>query len=201
MTRDEINVFLESLHNLRDRTIVIVDFGNVDKWKESLGWSVGIQELARLVKYFAQGKKFLRRFYYGADYGPDERSQNLTNWSRAILDRADMNGFTVIRKRVKYIRDQAREGGFDKKCDLDVEITIDLIKEKENYDTIILFSGDGDLITATSFLYDAYQKKCFVFGARNHIGREVYDAQELGGVEKILYTEDFEYRLRMNRFR
>ena len=47
----------------KERTIAIVDFGNVEKWKNSLGWIVGIQELGKLVKHFSLGKKFLRRFF------------------------------------------------------------------------------------------------------------------------------------------
>ena len=70
MNSREITTFIESFTGKRERTIVVVDFGNVDKWEKNLGWRVGIQELSRLVKHFAQGDKALRRFYYGSDYGP-----------------------------------------------------------------------------------------------------------------------------------
>ncbi len=36
--------------------------------------------------------------------------------------------------------------------------------------------------------------------ARGHIGREVLDAKASGVVREILFTEDFEYRLNMERF-
>ena len=68
MNQKEINNFIESFKGKESRTIVIVDFGNVDKWQESLRWKVGIQELARLIKHFSIGNKELRRFYYGMDY-------------------------------------------------------------------------------------------------------------------------------------
>lgn len=92
------------------------------------------------------------------------------------------------------------EFGFEKKCDLDVEMAVDLIKERDNYDTIVLFSGDGDLMYAINYLREQYQKSCIVFGARDHIGKEVFDARTSGCVEKIFYAEDFEYRLNKNRF-
>lgn len=38
-----------------------------------------------------------------------------------------------------------------------------------------------------------------MFGARDHIGSEVFDAKKDGTIEKILYIEDFEYRLDKNR--
>lgn len=91
--------------------------------------------------------------------------------------------------------------GFAKKCDLDVEVTVDLIKEREKYDTIIIFSGDGDLMCAVRYLKDYYKKQCCVFGARDHIGREIFDAKAGGYVKEVLYVEDFEYRLSSTRFK
>jgi len=201
MDQKEIKKFLDSFIPKRERTIAIVDFGNVEKWKNSLKWQIGIKELAQLVKNFSYGKEFLRRFYYGADYGPDEKSQNITKWSRLILDKARMNRFEVIDKRVKYIHNPNNKLGFDKKCDFDVDIAIDLIKERDNYDTIVLFSGDGDLMCAIRYLKEVYGKSCIIFGARDHIGREVFDAKNDGAVDDIFYAEDFEYRLNMRRFR
>jgi len=200
MDQKEVKIFLQSFATKRERTIVIVDFGNVEKWKNSLKWQIGVKELSRLIKSLSSGKQFLRRFYYGADYGPSEKSQNIVGWSRAILEKAKMNSFEVIDKRVKYIRNPNNKFGFDKKCDLDVEITIDLIKERDNYDTIVLFSGDGDLMCAIKYLKEVYGKSCIVFGARDHVGREVYDEKSAGIVDNVFYAEDFEYRLNMNRF-
>ncbi len=201
MNQDQIRKFFKDYESKRDRTIVIVDFGNVEKWKHSLGWNVGIPELANLVKNFSTGKKFLRRFYYGADYGKDERSTVLQPWSQGILNRADGNGLEVISKRVKYIHSADNVFGFEKKCDLDVEMAVDLIKERDNYDTIVLFSGDGDLVRAIRYLHESYEKECIIFGARDHIGREIFDARSSGSVSCILFAEDLEYRLNMHRGR
>ncbi|MBU2545108.1 NYN domain-containing protein [Patescibacteria group bacterium] len=200
MNKPEIKKLLDSFVEKRTRTIVIVDYGNVEKWKESLGWKVGIKELSQLVKNFSQGKQFLRRFYYGSDYGSKEKSEIISEWCRAIMEKARMNRFEIMAKRVKYIYNSANKYGFDKKCDLDVEMSVDLIKERDNYDTIVLFSGDGDLMYAIKYLKEFYNKSCFVFGARGHIGREVIDAKQEGFVEDILFAEDFEYRLNRNRF-
>jgi uncharacterized LabA/DUF88 family protein len=201
MTPDEIKLFLQEYEPLRQRTISIVDFGNVEKWKNSLGWRVGIQELALLVKHFSQGSRFLRRFYYGADYGQSDLNTVKIPWSEAVLRRADINGFEVISKRVKYIRTAENVMGFEKKCDLDVDMAIDLIQERDNYDKIILFSGDGDLVRALKYLKESYGKKSTVMSARGHIGKEVIEAKANGIVDEILFAEDFEYRLNMDRFR
>ena len=201
MTHEEIKKFLESFANKKQRTIVIVDFANVDKWDKNLGWKVGIQELAKLVKYFTFGTQPLRRFYYGSDYGPNERSQTLTFWSKGIIERANWNRFEVITKRVKFIHNAENPTGYDKKCDFDVEMTVDLIKMRDEYDDIVLFSGDGDLVCALKYLHDEFGKKAYVFGARGHVGREVVDANVAGIIEQVCYAEDFQYRLEMNRKR
>ncbi|MDP1709938.1 MAG: NYN domain-containing protein [Candidatus Komeilibacteria bacterium] len=112
-----------------------------------------------------------------------------------------MNKFEINTKRVKYIRNQNNGCGFKKKCDLDVEMAVDLIRERDNYEIIVLFSGDGDLMYVIKYLKDFYGKSCFVFGARGHIGREIYDAKKEGFVSDILYADDFEYRLSDTRFR
>lgn len=200
MNKSEIIIFLESFRDKTNRTIVMVDFGNVDKWKLSLKWRIGIQELSKLVRYFSLGDMQLRRFYYGSDFGQDNKSLILTLWSEQILRRAKMNRFEVVTKRVKYIHDLSKSQGFDKKCDLDVEITVDMIRLREKYDNIVLFSGDGDLIYALRYLKDNFQKTIYVFGAREHIGREIVDGVKEGVISRLLYVEDFEYRLNMERF-
>ena len=201
MNPEKIKRYLNDHLSRRERTIVIVDFGNVEKWKHSLGWRVGIRELATLVKNFSYGQRFLRRFYYGADYGANEQSMVLTDWSKYMLRTADLNGFKVLEKRVKYIHSPDSVHGFEKKCDLDVDMVVDLIRERDNYDTIVLLSGDGDLVTALRYLKEGYGKQSIVVSARGHIGREVIDAKRAGVVEEILYADDFEYRLNMDRFR
>lgn len=200
MTPETIKTFLSAYAPRRERTIVVVDFANVEKWKHGLGWRVGIRELAVLIKHFSTGHRFLRRFYYGADYGKSEKSTVLTEWSRYILRTADLNGLEVNKKRVKYIHSLDNVNGFEKKCDLDVEMAVDLIRERDNYDTVVLFSGDGDLMTALKYLKEAYGKNSIVMSARGHIGREVFDAKKDGTVDEILFADDFEYRLNMNRF-
>jgi len=201
MNYKEIKELLESFNNKKERVIAIVDYGNVEKWKNSLKWKVGIKQLANLVKNFSYGNQSLRRFYYGADYGKYDKSEELSEWSRSVLERAHMNRFEVVKKRVKYMHNPDNKYGFEKKCDLDVEMAVDLIKERDNYDTIIIFSGDGDLMCAIRYLRETYGKECFVFGARGHTGREIYDAKNDGFVKEVLYADDFEYWLNDARFR
>lgn len=201
MNKNEIKAFLESFSDKLSRTIVVVDFGNVEKWKDSMGWKVGIQELAALSKHLSKGDKQLRRFYYGSDFGSDTKSTTLTPWSKNILNRAEWNRFEVVEKRVKYIHDNRDPSGFVKKCDLDVEMAVDLIKMHDLYDHIVVFSGDGDIAYALRYLKEAFGKLSYVFSARGHIGGEIVQGVTGGFIKKMMFAEDFEYRLNMERFR
>ena len=197
MNKPEIDKFLDSFQNKKDKTIVIVDFGNVEKWKRSLKWIISIKQLARLAKNLSLGQRALRRFYYGSDYGSNE-STYLTGWSKSIMEKAKMNKFSVVTKRVKYIHSRNNEFGFEKKSDLDVEMAIDLVKLKDNYEIILLFSGDGDLVYALKYLNEFYNKKCYIFSARNHTGREIFEAKRNQTIKDILFAEDFEFYLKEN---
>jgi uncharacterized LabA/DUF88 family protein len=199
MNKPEIKKFLDLLSKTKDRNIVIVDFANVDKWEDSLGWKVGISKLGQLNKYISQGRKYLRRFYYGEDYGPKDKSKVLSPWSDKILKQAQYSGFEIISKRVKYIPDDKYETKFIKKCNLDIEMAIDLIKEKDFYDTAIIFSGDGDMACVCEYIHKEFEKTVYIFGARDHVGKELIDCKDAGLIKDILFVEDFEYRLNLNR--
>jgi elongation factor P hydroxylase len=82
-----------------------------------------------------------------------------------------------------------------------VEMAVDLIRLRDQYDTIVLFSGDGDLVYALRYLKDEFGKAAYVFGARGHIGREVMDATKEGVVTRPLFADGFAARLDMDRFR
>lgn len=199
MNSQQINQFFEQFKERKSRTIVIIDYANVEKWKHSLGWNVGVRQLAGVVKHLTTGSRYLRRFYYGADYGPSEKSTELVAFSRSILEQADAHSLQVVQKRVKYIHTRTNVNGFEKKCDLDVEMTVDLIRERDKYDTIVLFSGDGDLAYAVNYLHEEFGKDCIVFGARDHVGREIFDAKDSGSISNIFFAEDFESRLSLRK--
>ncbi len=107
MNQAEIKQFLDSLQPVRSRNIIIVDFGNVQKWEYSLSWKIGVRELGNFTKHLTAGSKFLRRFYYGSDFGQNEKKQIPTMWSAAILNKARMSSFEVITIRFFFFPETA----------------------------------------------------------------------------------------------
>jgi uncharacterized LabA/DUF88 family protein len=199
MNKNEVKNFLIRCEQTKERNVVIIDFANIDRWEESLGWKVGIKNLGKLVSHISYGKKFLRRFYYGEDFGPKGSSIKLTAWSERILKNAKLSSFEIITKRVKYIPDSKYETGFIKKCNLDIEMAVDLIRERDNYDNAFVFSGDGDMAYVCEYLHNSFNKKISIFVARDHLGKELVILKDRGLIEDILFVEDFEYRLNLTR--
>ncbi|MDD3293012.1 MAG: NYN domain-containing protein [Candidatus Pacebacteria bacterium] len=200
MTHEEIKICLEKFKLVSNRTLTVVDYGNVQKWEEGLGWKIGIKELSNLIKNISRGAKFLRRFYYGSDYGKNEKVLIMTPWCSTIMNKARMNDFEIITKKVKYIVDSNYKTGYVKKCNLDIEMAVDMLIEKNNYDRVVLFSGDGDMAHILKYLKQNHNKENYVFCARNYIGKELLDGLSDGIIKRIFYVEDFDYRLERKSF-
>lgn len=58
-----------------------------------------------------------------------------------------------------------------RKCDFDVEITRDVLNAQNDFDTLLLFSGDGDYSAITTDLIKKGKKVILVF-APGHMGKE-----------------------------
>jgi uncharacterized LabA/DUF88 family protein len=64
-----------------------------------------------------------------------------------------------------------RKPVYRRKCDFDVEITRDALNRINDYDTLLLFSGDGDYFALTEDLIKKGKKVILVF-AEGHKGKE-----------------------------
>ena len=60
-------------------------------------------------------------------------------------------GYDVVAKPLKYIRQN--DGSFKTKGNMDIELAIDMIKEADALDLIILISGDSDYTASIKLLH------------------------------------------------
>ena len=193
-TQPEIRQFFEDWRPHRDRTIVVVDYSNVRRWRDTLGWDVSIPDLGRMATLFSKHQS-LRRFHCAADFGPKAGSMCLSQHSADLIASAEVCGFGVVAKRVKYIRDPGRPSGYVSKCDLDVDIATDLFAQRDAYDRIVLFSGDGDFVRALTYLHQEYGKESVVVSAVGARAQEIIDAHAASVVSAIIYADDLKLRL------
>ena len=64
-----------------------------------------------------------------------------------------------------------------RKCDFDVEIARDVLNLQDSYDTLLLFSGDGDYSALTIDLIKKGKKVITVF-APGHLGKEYLEIHD-----------------------
>ena len=98
----------------------------------------------------------------GLDYFKSEPNITLVNafWYTGLKDPQDQRGFrdalislgyTVRTKILKEYYDD-NSGRYSQKANLDIEIVVDMFNTVEQYDKVILFSGDGDFERAIELL-------------------------------------------------
>lgn len=153
------------------RILVIIDFGNIDYWFEEDRQDADNKALAddeklaidlvKLQEFTALFSNHVR-FYYGHD--PQNDSLKFIGAAKHIFGKSRV--FTKPIQKVRHhlkpeeISTNTRltftdaEGIYIHlpKCNFDVEMTVDAIRLKEDYDTLALFSSDADFVSLARYL-------------------------------------------------
>ncbi|MFX0092926.1 MAG: NYN domain-containing protein [Candidatus Hodarchaeota archaeon] len=126
----------KSVSSSTNRVALFIDGGNMYHAAKKLGFKV---DYLRLKDYFVPpGTVLFQAFYYAAFDSAQPFIMRILDWLRH-------NGFVVVTKEVKKFPGAS-------KGNLDVELVIDMLMNSANYDTAILFSGDGDFTRCVSEL-------------------------------------------------
>ena len=154
------------------RIFSFIDFSNVNKWFEhdTQDWNnkllVKDEKLAvdlEKLKSFADVFSARVRTYYGED-PKNLKSLNFTYATRKIFGKRDVMTKDIQKIKhyleleeqtmVKNVNTDENGGKYIeiRKCNFDVEISVDAIKMLEHYDTFCLFSGDADFVYLNNFL-------------------------------------------------
>jgi uncharacterized LabA/DUF88 family protein len=88
-------------------------------------------DIVKFVEYFRRYYRIYNVFFYLAYREEDEKQEK---FYRMLT----FSGITVVKKPIKQLKDGSFKGN------LDVDITIDMLLTKDNYDVAVLCSGDSD---------------------------------------------------------
>lgn len=150
---------------LKGKTAVFIDWANVYGWRKSLKREVDPE---KVYKYLSSYKEIKRiSLYFGTDKHPK---------SKSFLQKVKKIGYRLVTKPVKYILIAEVEGQklYRRKCDFDMEACIDVHELlKENYESFIFFTGDGDFEPLYRLLIEL-KKQVIVIYAHGHLGREIW---------------------------
>ncbi|MHB8903915.1 MAG: NYN domain-containing protein [Patescibacteria group bacterium] len=166
------------------RIFSFVDFSNVNKWFENdnQDWNnklidddekitIDLQKLKTFIDLFSERA----RVYYGED-PKSAGSLSFTYVLRKIFGKRDVvtKDLQKIKHYIKLDEEETSkyivtdEDGKNyveiRKCNFDVEISVDAIKMFDHYDTFCIFSGDADFVYLNNFLRKKGKKVIIIKG-------------------------------------
>lgn len=186
---------------LKGKTLVLIDWANVYGWFAKLKWEIDERKLFKYLKSYPRIKEI--RFYFGVEKGNEksERFQkeikrigyNLISkelkWVPVSLEKAH---FRKLLSKLFEIADNLKTSNSDiarlliklpkipiyrRKCDFDCEISIDVMKNVDNYESFILFSGDGDYAVLMEEIIKS-KRQAIVVALKNTMGKEYSQAKK-----------------------
>lgn len=142
------------------RLAIFIDAANVIYSFRKLSWKL---DYKRLQKYFTSEAKLVGIHFYIAYFENDKGRKSL-------LEMLERKGFVVHSKLVKNIA--TNDGSVIHKANCDVELTMDVMQTYQDFDAIVLLSGDSDFLPLTTFLQEQ-KKSVVVISRRGHVAKEM----------------------------
>jgi len=158
---------------MKNRIFVFVDAANVWSSQKRLGKLIDHQKIS---KFLAEkfGGEIGEVFYYES-FPRDETRRYETDGKHKFFTFLKKGlGFIVRKKELKQIRSVLDDGHeiITEKGNMDVEITIDAVFQRDKFDTAVFFTGDSDFLPLITFLRNL-GKKIFVFSTKNAVSTEL----------------------------
>ena len=124
-----------------NRLSIFVDGNNMFYAQQKNGWFF---DPRRVLEYFNKPEvKLINAFWYTGLKDPQDQ--------RGFRDALISVGYTVRTKILKEYYDDV-SGRYSQKANLDIEIVVDMFNTVDQYDEVVLFSGDGDFERAIELL-------------------------------------------------
>ncbi|USR90567.1 NYN domain-containing protein [Phormidium yuhuli AB48] len=126
-----------------DRLSIFVDGNNMFYAQQKNGWFF---DPRRVLDYFRSqytSTNLVNAFWYTGLKDPQDQ--------RGFRDALISLGYTVRTKILKEYYDD-NSGRYSQKANLDIEIVIDMFNTVDQYNRVVLFSGDGDFERAIELL-------------------------------------------------
>ena len=153
----------------KPRAKVYIDGANVFYTQRKMGWSIDWEKVKNLVLQEFDVLEF--RYYTGLKKG----DQRMPSYLRYL----DKIGFTTVTKPLKKIAIDKDHPHWQLygytlvyKANFDVEMTADILLERGDLDSVILFSGDSDFADLAEHLRDL-GKSLVVFASRKTLSWEL----------------------------
>ncbi len=154
------------------RVCVFIDAANILYSQQTLKWRVDYEKLKN---FFVQELNLVGLYFYTGVVGENDKQ-------RKFLEKLKNLGFQIRAKEVKRIKISKNE--YQWKGNLDVELAIDVLENIDNFDTMILMSGDSDFAP----LLDAAKKRAkrvLVVSTKGHVSKELLERAKYINLKKL----------------
>lgn len=165
--------------NSKPKAHIAIDASNVHYSLVNKGWTIDWEKFITFFK--SRWEISLAIFYCGIEsqsvFQTNHPELSVTSFLYAKRRKMDFfkrlknYGYRVKYKPVTQLYDST-SGKFVRKCNFDVEITIDAIRYRDDYDNFVLISGDGDFIPLVKYL-KGYHKKTVVISDSSHLNNNL----------------------------
>lgn len=145
--------------NKKQKVRVYIDGANIFYAQKALGWFI---DFNKVIKHLKDKYDVLCIKYYTGVKKDDQKIKR-------FLKYLDKIGIEPVTKPLKQIKSKEQ---ILFKSNFDVEMTMDILLERQAYDICILFSGDSDFHALVKKLQD-FGKKVVVYSTRRMISWEL----------------------------
>ncbi len=157
---------------VKGRVYVFVDAANILYSQQTLRWRVDYRKL----KEYFEKECDLRAIYFYTGRVGENHKQN------SFIKKLEQLGYIVKAKEVKRIK--VSKNFYEWKGNLDVELTIDVLGNINNFDSLILMSGDSDFAPLLDAV-KAQHKRVIVMSTKGHISKELLDRAKYINLKKL----------------
>ncbi len=157
---------------VKGRVYVFIDAANILYSQRTLNWRV---DYKKLKEYFLKECDLRGIFFYTGRVGAYDKQNK-------FLKKLESYGYVVRAKEVKRI--EIAPNTYEWKGNLDVELTIDALKNSDNFDTCVLMSGDSDFASLLDEL-KSRKKWVIVMSTRGHISKELLNRAKYLDLRKL----------------
>ena len=157
---------------VQGRVYVFIDAANILYSQQTLRWRVDYKKL----KEYFERECSLRAIYFYTGRVGENYKQN------SFLKKLESIGYVVKAKEVKRIK--VSKSAYEWKGNLDVELTIDVLGNINNFDTLILMSGDSDFAPLLDAV-KAQHKRTLVMFTKGHVSKELLDRAKYVNLRKL----------------
>lgn len=154
------------------RVYVFIDASNLWAVQKAKGQ---LFDLAKLKDYLKNKHKAtdIRVYYYDAYPDQNTREYSIDGKFKFYVYLEKALKFVVRKKPLKQIKVVTNNSvAIEEKGNMDVEMAIDVVNQINNYDEMILFSGDSDFLALIHFARNK-GKKVYIYSSRNNVSREL----------------------------